>query len=201
MPDNHVKRIFDFKDEIIQKIYGLLCDPSVIHSKYPDLVIYLPKEEQKIVATEQTKLSKESNLHSILKSDTPARSDSSHHKSKSSDSSESESESTTSSSESSSQNSDKHHRRKHKSRRPPSSWPSDDQHESSSSDGRHKHKSHRAPSSWPSNSDRDSSSSDDEKKVVPPIVAKSKNNSGKQAIEKRDNALKAQIAEVKPITK
>lgn len=166
MPDNHVKRIFEFKDEIIQKIYGLLCDPSVIRSKYPDLVIYLPKEEQKIVDTKQTKLLPDATLPSIQKQETPTRSPSSHHKS--SDSSESESESTSSSSESSSQSSTKHHRRKHKS---------------------------------PSEDERESSTSEDEKKVEPPIVAKPKDNSIKQNIEKLDKALKPQIDAVKPITK
>jgi hypothetical protein len=175
MPDNHVKRIFDFKDEIIQKIYGLLCDPSVIRSKYPDLVIYLPKEEQKIVDTKQTKLLPDTTLPSIQKQETPSRSPSSHHKSSDSSDSESEIESTSSSSESSSQSSTKHHRRKHKSHRPPSSWPSEDE--------------------------RESSTSEDEKKVEPPIVAKTKDNSIKQNIEKLDKALKPKIDEVKPITK
>lgn len=173
MPDNHVKRIFDFKDEIIQKIYGLLCDPSIIHSKYPDLVIYLPKEDQKIVDTKQTKLLPDATLPSIQKQETPTRSPSSHHKS--SDSSESESESTSSSSKSSSQSSTKHHQRKHKSHRPPSSRSSSDE--------------------------RESSTSEDEKKVEPPIVAKPKDNSIKQNIEKLDKALKPQIDAVKPITK
>jgi len=47
LPDNMIQREFDFKDDLIKKIYTFLCNPEKIPKEYPNLIPFLPKELRK----------------------------------------------------------------------------------------------------------------------------------------------------------
>jgi len=181
LPDNRVKRIFDFKDEIIQKIYCLLCDPDTVRLKYPDLVMYLPKEDQMTVQQVSLSPSKQPPPSPTPKEISDKGSQTQHsNESDDSGSDESSKKYASSSSDSSSDSDRRHKHRKH----------------------RHKARSYRSSSSESSKTSSDSeTTTDDDKEIVVPKVEVTKKGRVKDPSKGKPKSIKQNIEELETILK